>query len=102
MLQLATFAGLCIAGSFLIGIQSAGDMQPFARSEAQQADLLGVPPLLDDSDGDGRVTPIDALRVLEAIRDPKKAKELRSGADIDGDGHLTIDDAIDILHLATR
>lgn len=102
-LSLLAFGVLCIAGSFLIGIRSAGDVQTFQTSEAQQANLLRTTPLTGDIDGNGAVDIRDAIAILETIaakRDPTPAM-LRN--DPDNDQSLTVEDALLILRsLAQR
>ncbi len=116
------FAIVCVFGSFLIGIRSAGEVEPFGRSEAQQANVLMIettdkaspstlsdanvetagndiaePIVAGDADGDGAVTVLDAITVLEiaqAISQPGATAFL---GDMDGDELLTAADALWIL-----
>ncbi len=101
-LQLVAFATMCIVGSFLIGIQSAGDVKPVLHTEAQQANLLQQLPLDGDIDGDGKVTLQDEMNILQMIQGTRKITEQALATDPDHNGQLTVSDAIVILdRLAT-
>jgi len=102
-LSLAAFASACVVGSFLIGIQTAGDVQPFTLIEAQTATVIPEQALRGDMDGNGTVDVKDALRLLEIIQGIRAATEKTLEADPDGNGTLTLDDVRVLLQeLASR
>lgn len=89
VLSLAVFA---MVGSFSLGIQSAGDVRPVslieAGSNAQQS---------GDVDGNGVVDNRDAMLILEISQGYVTPTAEQLQADPNGDGRLTVDDAIRIL-----
>lgn len=95
-MSLLGFATMCVLGSFLIGVRTAGDVQPFARSEAQQANILGSI-VSGDMDGNGTVNVQDVLLLLQIIKGDVAETKQAHLADPNGDGHLTIEDAIVLL-----
>src|SRR3989344_2429714 len=84
---------LCVLGSFLGGITTAGDVRTIASLEAWTA--------LGDGDltGDGRMTLDDAIRILEIARGHRDVTPQDLRADPNGDGEITVDDALQLLHL---
>jgi len=116
------FAIVCVFGSFLIGIRSAGEVETFGRSEAQQANVLmnattneaspialsdanvetdgndiTEPIVAGDADGDGTVTVLDAITVLEIAQKISQPGATAFRGDMDGDALLTAADALWIL-----
>jgi len=74
-----------------VGIQTAGEVQPIALIEA------GSPVSTGDMDGNGIVTAQDAVVILEIVRGYQTATPEQLLSDPNGDGALTIDDALHIL-----
>ncbi|MDO8469181.1 MAG: dockerin type I repeat-containing protein [Candidatus Peribacter sp.] len=85
------FSGICVAASFLIGIQSAGEVQPIALIEAGSVSQSG------DLTGDGGVDVQDVIQILEVVQGYAQATPDQLKADPNGDGSFTIDDALRIL-----
>jgi hypothetical protein len=81
----------CILGSFLIGIQTAGDVQPVSLIQA------GGIPYAGDVDGSGTVDMIDVLVILDIAQGYESATSDQLRADPIEDGQLTVDDAISVL-----
>lgn len=82
---------VCIVGSFLVGIQTAGDVQPVSLIQA------GGTPFAGDVDGSGTVDMSDVLVILEIAQGYRSATTDQLKADPNQDGQLTVDDAIGIL-----
>lgn len=91
MLQALLFGALCMAASFAIGIQSAGEVQPISLIEA------GSPSRVGDVDGNGIVDVQDAIQILEVVQGYRSATPDQLLADPNGDGALDLDDALRIL-----
>ena len=81
----------CIVSSFAIGIQSVGEIQPVTLIEAGSVQQAG------DMDGNGSIDIQDAISVLEIAQGYKEATPDQLRADPNGDGQLTVDDALRIL-----
>ncbi len=96
-LHLFAFATICVVGSFLIGIQSAGDIKPVLHTEAQPASVLSHTPTEGDIDGDGQVTLQDVVDLLQMIQRTRPLTQQSIAADPDHDGELTVSDAIAII-----
>jgi hypothetical protein len=90
-LRALLFGGICVAASFLIGIQSAGDVQPITLIEAGSESRVG------DLTNDGTVDVQDAITILEMVQGYQIPTPDQLRADPNGDGQLTIDDALHIL-----
>lgn len=90
-LRAILFGAICVAASFVIGIQSAGDVQPIALIEA------GSPSRAGDLTGDGVTDVRDAIAILEVAQGYKTPTPEELLADPNEDGALTIDDALRIL-----
>lgn len=90
-LRALLFSGICVAASFLIGIQSAGEVQPIALIEAGSVSRVG------DLTGDGSTDVQDVIAILEVVQGYAQATPDQLRADPNGDGVLTIDDALRIL-----
>lgn len=81
----------CIASSFAIGIQTAGDVQPVTLIEAGSVEQAG------DIDGNGSVDIRDVISILEVIQGYESVTPDQLKADPNRDGQLTVDDALRIL-----
>ncbi|ALM09741.1 MAG TPA: hypothetical protein DEB30_00940 [Candidatus Peribacter riflensis] len=90
-LRALLFSGICVAASFLIGIQSAGEVQPIALIEAGSVSRTG------DLTGDGRVDVQDVISLLEVVQGYEQATTEALRMDPNGDGMLTVDDALRLL-----
>ena len=90
-LRVLLLGGLCTAASFIIGIQSAGEVHPVSLIEA------GAPTRVGDVNGDGVVDVQDAIFVLEVVQGYRVPAPEQLLADPDGNGKLTVDDALRIL-----
>ena len=90
-LQIFALSALCVVGSFTVGIHTAGDVQPIALiqagSEAHQGDVTG----------DGAVDERDVVAILEVAEGYRMATPDELKADPNGDGQLTVADAMAIL-----
>lgn len=76
----------------MLGIQSAGDVRTVAS-------LVAGTPLGDgDFNADGVTDLADVIRVLEVVRGFSEATAEDFRADPNGDGLITIDDALSLLH----
>ena len=93
--MLATGAA-CIVGSFLVGIQTAGDVQPVSLIQAGGTRFAG------DVDGSGTVDVSDVLLILEVAQGYRSATTDQLKADPNQDGQLTVDDAIGILSTLSK
>ncbi len=80
-----------VVGSFSLGIQSAGDVQPIALIEAGSLDVAG------DMDGSGDLGIEDVTIILEIVQGYRAATPLQRLADPNHDGHITVDDALALL-----
>jgi hypothetical protein len=97
----------CVIGSFMIGVETAGEVQPFTPSEAgslEQASVLEVEePKAGDADGSGHISVQDAIEILEIVQGYREATPEHLKADPNGDHRLTIEDALRVLRaLALR
>ncbi len=99
--MIASFTTLCCLLAFVIGLESAGNVRTFDRTQAALTDTAS---LRGDVDDDGTVDIQDAILVLERADglETATAEEIRKG-DVDGDYKLTVKDALRILRsLPTR
>ena len=83
---------LCITGSFAVGVQTAGDVQTIAPSRAEGPEMVG------DINGNGIVEEDDVRIILEIVKGYREATPEELRRDPNGDGQLTIDDAMRLLH----
>lgn len=90
-LPIAALAMLAITASFTIGVKTASEVETVAPSEASGTSITG------DLTADGIVDARDAIVILEIARGYRTATPAELRADPNGDGRLTIDDAIRIL-----
>jgi hypothetical protein len=96
-LQVLALGALCVVTSFSLGVRTAGDIETVAPSEAGGIRLTG------DIDNDGAVTAQDVIDILEVAQGYEDATPEQLEADPNGDGHLTVEDAMRILQdLASR
>lgn len=88
-------------GAFSIGIETAGDVHPFGKSEAAIQDFVrgDGAPIHGDVNGNGILDVEDVIIILENAEELEAAtqEEIRRG-DTDGDLRLTVTDALRILH----
>lgn len=89
--QMLVLAMLCVATSFSIGIQSAGDVQPFTLIQAGSVQQRG------DMNGDGAIDSVDATIILEIAQGYREPTVEQLKADPNQDGQLTVDDAMRIM-----
>lgn len=89
--KMLAIAAACLTSSFFLGIQTAGDIQPVSLIEA------GGLPLSGDIDGNGSVGLEDVIFILEVSQGYVVASPDQLRADPNGDGRLTVDDALRIL-----
>lgn len=86
-----------VVSSFALGIRTAGDVETVAPLQAEDMRMAG------DLDGDLHVDVRDVLIVLEIAQGYSEATPDELLADPNGDGRLTIDDAMRMLRdLASR
>lgn len=95
-LRMLLFGGVIVAASFVIGIQSAGDVQPIALIEAGSSSRVG------DLTGDGVIDVQDAITVLEVAQGYRAPAPEELLSDPNEDGRLTVDDALRILRTLPR
>jgi len=93
---------LCAAGAFALGLQTAGEVQPFESSQAAVAvDATAyAEPVRGDLDGDGVLTVEDAILMIQFAEEIETASsaQIRLG-DTDGDYRLTYRDALQVLRM---
>ncbi len=105
--KLTGFAAVCVTASFVVGIQTAGDVQPFAALQADEITENGMA-LSDiaqsgDIDGSGELDLQDVILILEIVQGYETPTLLQLKADPNGDNRLTAEDALRILRtLAVR
>ena len=90
-IKLLSLGALCLVSSFAIGVQTAGEVQPFTIIEAGGLEQAG------DIDGNGFVDLQDAIAILEISEGYASASPEQLRADPNGDGVLTVSDAMAIL-----
>jgi len=90
-LQVFILGVFAIAGSFSLGIQSAGEVRPISLIEAGSIQIAG------DINGNGVVDLRDVVSILEIAQGYNSATPEQLRADPNRDGMLTVDDAIRIL-----
>ncbi len=98
--KIAAFGTMCVIGSFMLGIETAGEVHPFAATQATSIEIFrGDVPAFSAGDitGDGFVTMDDAIALLEITQGYVRATSLQLKADPNGDGRLTVEDALRIL-----
>ena len=101
-LQSIALGTVCSALAFAVGMETAGEVHPFATSEAavEHTDAPAQPyaAVQGDIDHDGELTAKDALRILDyaAGWDTPSVEDIKAG-DADGDGKLTNKDLQRVL-----
>lgn len=90
-LSILSLGALAVVSSFTLGIKTAGDVRTVSPMEASGTRIAG------DINNDGIVDTRDVIAILEVARGYKEATPDELLADPNGDGSLTIDDAIRIL-----
>ncbi|MBI3331734.1 hypothetical protein HYZ99_02125 [Candidatus Peregrinibacteria bacterium] len=105
--RLAGFALVCVMGSFVVGVQTAGDIHPFAAIQADEITESGLAlseiAQSGDIDGSGELDLQDAIAILEIVQGYDMPTLLQLKADPNGDNRLTVEDALRILRtLAVR
>ena len=94
ILALATLA---IVSSFAIGIQTSGNVETIAPSQANDMLITG------DINADQMVDIQDVIEILEIAQGYEEATPQQLRADPNNDGSLTVDDAVRLLHdIASR
>lgn len=91
-----------MVGSFVVGIQTAGEVHPFQTSQAISIEeaAYGTP---GDVDGNGRIDLQDVIDILEVTQGYQTVSPLQLKADPNGDNRLTVEDALRLLRtLAIR
>jgi len=96
-LQLMGFGATCIVSSFLVGVQTVGEVHTVDLSEAHQANLLGEPVESGDVDGNGFVDVNDATVILEIVQGYRSVTPEILQADPNQDRQITVDDALRVL-----
>ena len=85
-IALGTF---CAIGAFAVGIETAGDVHPFTRSEAAIQEIVaGSAALAGDVDGNGTLDASDAYKMLQALQGvwiPQKEELVRGDMNADGE-----------------
>lgn len=81
---------LSITGSFAMGVQTAGDMKAIAPLQANE-EIKG------DMNDNGRVDQEDIAMILEVVKGTRHPTPTMLHRDPNGDGQLTIDDAMHLL-----
>lgn len=89
--RLMALSVLCLATSFAVGIQTAGEVQPVSLIEAGSIEQAG------DVDGSGIVDIQDVISILEISQGYAVATPQQLKLDPNGDGQLTVDDALRLL-----
>ena len=106
-LHIAGFALLCVAGSFVLGVQTAGEVHPFTTSQPGEITANGIPlstiVASGDIDGSGELDLQDVIGILEIVQGYEAPSPLQLKADPNGDNRLTVEDALRVLRtLAVR
>jgi hypothetical protein len=91
--NIKTFAlgTLCLLGAFVFGIETAGEVEPITLGEAGNIVMRG------DLNANGVLDREDVAIVLEVVQGYRQLEPHLLQADPNGDGRLTVDDAIAIL-----
>ena len=90
--QLAALGTLCVVASFGVGVKLSTEFRSISPLEAEDSRITG------DIDGSGSVDLRDVILILEVARGYRDTLPDELKADPNGDGRLTIDDAIRLLH----
>lgn len=98
------FGAACVMGSFLLGIETAGEVQPVSSIQAGGLQANVLPEVTPgDVDGSGVVDLQDVIIILEVVQGYREPTPLVLKADPNGDSHLRVEDALQVLRtLAIR
>src|SRR3989338_4288903 len=88
--RLLSFGALCVLGSFIIGVQTAGEVQPFTHSEAEGIEAAHESDLAGDIDGNGMVAVEDVIRILEIVQGYSEPTLRELSRDTNGDSRLEV------------
>lgn len=95
----------CAVGAFAMGIETAGDVHPFATSEAALQETMTTDAVTPQGDvnGNGVIDADDSFLVYQFVQglETPGADQIRRG-DTDGDGRLTTIDLGEILRRLSR
>jgi len=99
ILHLATFGAMCGIASFVLGIKTAGDVQPFTQSEAAiEHSVDSQSQVSGDLNANGILDLQDVIGILEYAESlDSPSADVISRGDLDGDYLLTAKDAMRIL-----
>ena len=89
--SMMVLAVLCVTGSFAVGIQSAGEMKTVASLAAVSTEIVG------DMNSNGQADLEDVIIILEIAQGTQTASAEQMRLDPNGDGTLTVDDALMML-----
>ena len=96
-----SFGAMCVMLSFMLGVQTAGEIHPFDTSEAGEIaeeviihERATVP---GDMNGNDALDTEDVIIALEIIQEYRTPTLAQLKADPNGDARLTIDDALRML-----
>lgn len=97
---------LCMVGAFTLGLETAGEVHPFDKSEAAvvsgEVQEQRVSPR-GDVDGSGEVTIEDAILIINLIENIETSTPaMVKRGDTDDDYRLTYKDAVRVLHTLSR
>lgn len=92
VVQTAVVAALCVVGSFAVGMNTSDNVRTIASLEA------GMPLGDGDADGNGVVDIHDVIELLEVVRGYRETVPQHLIADPNGDGEITVDDALQLLN----
>ncbi len=97
-LQHLALGAVCSIGAFAIGMETAGNVNPFGHSEAALDMQMGVV-MHGDVNGDHVLDSKDATLLLEFAQglETPTMEQIHMG-DTDGDGALTEKDVLRVLH----
>ena len=93
---LLVLGAACVITSFSVGMQTAGNVQPFALTEADSTLQAG------DITADGTVDLHDVVFILESVQGYRRVTPEHLRGDPNEDGALTVDDALHILSRLIR
>lgn len=89
--QILCMSIVALAGSFTVGVQTVGEVTPIRLIEAGSTEIRG------DLDGSGVVDIQDVTIILEIANGYRSALPEELKRDPNGDGRLTVDDALMII-----
>lgn len=92
LLRTVILGAICLVGSFALGVETAGEVQTIASLQAGSIQERG------DINGNGIVDLQDVITILEVVQGYKEVDPKTLQGDPTHDGHLTVDDALRLLH----